>query len=315
MLRNTTKPIITTATTLEDLHRIHRLASAAAGGAEELRRKPFYIFYAEPISPLRVERSVAERVLFCAEHEIPMLFAAGANLGASAPVTPEGGVVQGGAESLAGLVLAFLKNPRVRFIYGANNTAADMRTSIVCYGSPEWPRTVAVYADLGRFYDLPTFGTAGCSDAHRIDAQAGLEAYESILMAVRSGPTLVHDVGYLAYGALWDARMLVLTDMMIRRARHVLRPLDLSPNALAEDAIDQVAREDSLYVAHEHTRANFRQALWLAPKFINRRRLDSYGTEKEMNDLLGEEVRRIEAAHRPMPLEEDKARRIEALLR
>lgn len=315
MVRNTTKPLVTTLTTLEDLRRIHRIGCAVAGGAEALAERPFFLVYLEPISPLRVERSIAERLLFCAEKNIPLLFAAGANLGAAAPVTPEGGLVQGTAESLAGLVLATLRNPRVRFVYGSNNAAADMRSGRICYGSPEWFRTVAMYADMGRFYGLPSWGTAGSSDAHAVDAQTAWEAYEGILMAVQSGSTLVHDVGYLAYGSLYDARMLVLADEMIRRARHLMQPADLSDASLATDVIDDVSRNKSIYLAHEHTRRHFRESLWIPPAWINRDAIALDQAERPpLADLLADEARNILSTHKVPPLAADKQAAIDRII-
>lgn len=315
MVGNTAKPIVATLTSLDDLRTIHRIARAAAGGAERLRERPFFLAYLEPISPLRVERSVAERLLYCAEHDIPILFAAGANLGVGAPVTPEGGVVQGAAESLAGLVVAMLKNEGVQFVFGANNSAVDMRSGRVCYGPPEWPRTVAMYADMGRLYGLPSWGTAGSSDAHAVDAQAAWEAGESILMAVQSGSTLVHDVGYLAHGSLYDARMLVLADEMIRRARFVMKGADLSAESLAVNVIDEVSRQSSVYLAHGHTRRRFRQALWIPPLWVNRDEIAvGHARRQPLSDLLAEEVRRILEENHPRELGAGALREIRAVL-
>ena len=199
---------------------------------QQLKEKPFFLAYLEPISPLKMDESGTDRLLYCAKNEIPIIFAAGANCGSGAPITPEGGVIQGGAESLAGLVLALLKNENARFVYGSNTSSMDMKTTLVCYGAPEWFKTVAMYADMGNYYNLPSWGTAGSSDSFYIDAQAAMEAYEGVLLALQSGSSLVHDVGYLAHGELYDARMLVLTDEMIRRAKHVLKEVDLSKNAL-----------------------------------------------------------------------------------
>jgi trimethylamine--corrinoid protein Co-methyltransferase len=314
MLKNTPKPIVATLATLEDLRAIHRIASAAAGGEEELRRKPFFLTYLEPISPLWVDRSVAERLLYCAEHELPFLFAAGANLGSGAPVTPEGAVVQGVAESLAGLVLARLKNPRVRFLFGANNAALDMRSMQVCYGPPEWFKTVAMYADLGKFHNLPTWGTAGCSDSLAVDAQAAWEAGEGILMAVQSEATLNHNVGYLAHGTTYDARMLVLASAMIARARHLMRPADPSGGALACGVIDEVARGGLPYLAHRHTLERFRQSLWIPPKWVNRRKAAREGPPAPpLGELLAEEVRRILVEHQPRPLDPARLARVNEL--
>ena len=311
MVRNTTKPIISASTSLSDLRQIQAIAERVAGDAETLRAKPFYGLYLEPISPLHIETSIAERALFCAEHEIPFTFAPGANSGSGSPITPEGGVAQGGAESLAGLVLTTLKNPAARFIYGANTTSADMRTTSVCYGAPEWPKTVAIYAEQGKRYQLPTWGTAGCTDAHRLDAQAAFEGYEGILLALQSGTTLAHDVGYLAYGSLYDARFLILCDTMIGRAKHLLRPLDLSEDVLGFEAIEEASRTSMPFLALEHTARHFRDSLWMPPAFINRSKMESYDTERPLNDLLGDEVTRILDSHRPQPLPDSIASAID----
>lgn len=311
MVQHTSKSLVVTATNLHDIEQIYNIACVVAGGADELEAKPFFIAYLEPISPLRLERSIVDRVLFCASHRIPMLFAAGANCGTGAPVTIEGGVVQGNAECLAGLVLASLKNPKVRFIYGANTSSVDMRSMIVCYGSPEWFKSVTMYAKMGKHYALPSWGTAGCSDATCIDAQAAMEAYEGILMALQSGSTLVHDVGYLGHGTLYDARMLVLTNDMICRARHLLRSVDVSEEVLAVNIIDEVAREGSLYLAHPHTLRHFRDALWIPPLYFYRKE-DVQGTD--INVLLREEVQRILSIHKPQMLPLDKVNKINKVL-
>lgn len=302
MVKNTTKPIVTTCTNLEDIQQIHKVAAIVRGGAETLKDKPFFIAYLEPVSPLIMDKAGCERLLYCVENHIPILYAAGANCGSGAPVTPEGGVVQGGAESLAGLVLATLKSDTVRFIYGANTSAMDMRSTIVCYGDPIWFKTTAMYADLGRFYKLPTWGTAGSSDSFSIDAQAAMEAYEGLSLALMAGTTLAHDVAYLAHGELYDARMLVLTDMMIGRVKQILKPVDLSDDALAVDVIDKVARSGGLYLAHPHTSKKFRQSLWLPPKYINRKHL-TLEKEDELTDLLSDEVDKILASHKPKEIE------------
>ncbi len=313
MAKNTTKPIFTTCTCLEDIKQIHEVASIARGGVGSLKERPFFVAYLEPVSPLIMDKAGCERLLYCVENQIPILYAAGANCGSGAPVTPEGGVVQGGAESLAGLVLATLKSDNVKFIYGANTSAMDMRSAIVCYGDPTWFKTTAMYADLGRFYKLPTWGTAGSSDSFSVDAQAAMEAYEGLSLALMAGTTLAHDVGYLAHGELYDARMLVLADMMIGRVKQILKPVDLSEDALAVDVINDVARSGGLYLAHPHTSKSFRKSLWLPPKYINRKHL-TLEKEDDLTDLLSDEVDKILSNHRPKEIDQSRVNEIEEYL-
>jgi len=314
MVRNTSKPLVVTSTTVEDIEQIHRIASIVAGGEDALRTKPFFLAYLEPISPLRFNRSIVTRVLYCAEHGIPILFAAGANCGGGAPVTPEGGLVQGSAESLAGLVLALLKNENAKFVYGANTSVIDMRTSIISYGAPEWYRTVAMYADMGKHYNLPSWGTAGCTDSFALDAQSAMEAYEGILLALLSGTSLAHDVGFMAHGALYDARMLILTDEMVKRARFLLKDVDVSDDALSVDMIDEVARTNALYLAHPRTCQIFRNVLWLPPAYINRSNIADYVKKRPLADYLNEAVAGALSSHQPKELPEPKVTEVQQYL-
>jgi trimethylamine--corrinoid protein Co-methyltransferase len=272
-----------------------------AGGEEQLREKPTILGYVEPLSPLHLDQASTDKLLFLAEKGYPSLYATGANSGATAPVTVEGAVNQGNAEFLAGMVVATLKNEHARLVSGANSSSMDMLTSAVCYGAPEWARTVTMYAALGRFYGLASWGFAGGSDAVEPNFQAGMEAYESILLALQTGSTLAHDMGYLKRGYLYDPRMLVLTQMMVERARKLLRPLDLTEVGLAGQVIDDVARErDDVdnYPSHPHTYEHFRKALWLAPRYFER----GVDHERNLPDLLTDVVKDIVATHKPKPL-------------
>jgi trimethylamine--corrinoid protein Co-methyltransferase len=314
MVKNTVKPIVATATTLEDVQQIHRIAALAVGGEEDLRRKPFFIGYLEPNSPLYADRSSTERLLYCAEQQIPFLYAAGANIGVTAPISLAGAVAQGNAESLFGLVLATLKNENVRFVLGSNSSSADMSYGKVLYGAPEWFKTVAMYADMGRFYGLPIWGTGGCSDAHCIDAQAGFEAYEGILLSCQSGPTMVHDVGYLSYGFLYDVRMVVLANEIIRRARHLTSVIDVDEDAESAQAIDEVARGRwgyGSFLDHPHTAAHFRKNLWLPPRFIQRKMVHAGIFPNELYERLTEEVVNILATHQPAAIKPGRLRAID----
>ena len=299
MLLHSNKPIIATSTCLADLQVPYEMAVLVAGSADALREKPFFITYIEPESPFRFEEDIVNRIWFCGEKGIPTMGVTSSNMGGGGPVTVEGGLAQGTAESLASLVILQTKYPGSGFVFGANSWATDMRSSIVCYGSPECATTTAAYADLGRFYNLPSWGGAGCTDAHSLDAQAGEEAFQSILIAYQSGATIAHDVGFLAYGSLYDARFLVLNQEMIGRVRSMWQRVNPTEENLAVDVIDEVARASisgkgpTIYLKHPHTARHFRKSLYIAPKYIERGSLDLSKPPSSLADRLGAEVEKI----------------------
>jgi len=299
MLIYSTKPIVATSTCLADLQIPYQMAALVAGGDDQFRSKPFFVAYIEPESPLKFEANIVDRIWFCGEKGIPTMGVAASNLGGGGPITMEGALAQGIAESLAALVLLQMKHEGAGFVFGSNTWGTDMRTAIVSYGSPECATSSAAYADMGRFYGLPSWAGAGCTDAHAVDAQAGEEAFQSILFALQSGVTLAHDVGFMAYGSLYDARFLILTAEMISRARHMRRSLDVNEDNLALSVIDDVARASirgegpTIYLSHPHTAKNFRHALYVPPTFIDRKTIN-FGTKEEtLLERLDKEVQEI----------------------
>lgn len=229
MVLNTAKPIIYTAADLPDVKDIVSMAETVAGGLDALRANPSLILYAEPSSPLQHGREALEKLLFCAERNLPVLYVSAAMLGGTAPVTLAGGLVICCAESLSGLVIHQLKNPGAPFIYGGSAPAMDMRTALCSYGSPELQMACSASASLAHYFNLPVFTTAGCSDSHLFDPQAGMEAGYTILMQALAGSNLIHDLGYIGAGMTSSLEMLVLCDEMASTVKYLIRGLEVSP--------------------------------------------------------------------------------------
>lgn len=299
MVINSPRPILMCFVSIEDLKHIHSIAKIVAG--DRINRAPFYMPHLDPLAPLIFDRSCVEKLFFTVDHDLPFIFAASDVCGIMGPVTAEGNVIQGSAECLAGLVLARLRNPNAKYIYGGIGSGADMQTGLATYGSNEWARTTALYAALAKFYDLPAYGTAGCTDSRDVDAQASWEAYRSILYVLQAGSTLVHDVGYMSLGELYDPKMLVLTAELIRDARHLIHPVDIKRAEESVSVIDEVARGSLCYLTHPHTKKNFRKSMYFS-KMLDRSKL--HQNCYPMRARLQNEAKRILARHTPVPLDE-----------
>jgi len=305
MIRGSIKPNIYTAKNRADMEDIYRIAAAIAGGEGALREKPFFMLYAEPISPLLFPEESLQKLIFCAEKGIPAAYHPSTNTGGGGPITLAGALALGNAECLVGLIISQLIRPGTPFLYGMNTAAMDMKSAIVSYGSPEWPLGIMAQMDLARYYNIPAWSAGGASDSKVVDTQAGIEMTFSILTNLLARATLVHDVGYIEYGSTSSMEAVVIADEIIREARFLTGGLNINPTTLALDAIARV-KPGGGFLADDHTLDNFRTSQWI-PKMIDRSRYDSWKAAgaKDMFTRANERAREILAEHEVTPLSED----------
>lgn len=305
MIRGSIKPNVYTANDRRDMEDIYRIACAVAGGEEELRAKPFLLHYAEPISPLLYNDESVDKLLFCAEKGIPVTYPPSPNTGGGGPITLAGAIALGNAETLAGLVLTQLVRKGTPFLYGMNTAALDMRTAIVSYGSPEWAMGMPAWTDLARTYNLPIWGAAGATDSKVVDAQAGVEATVTVMMALLSRCNLIHDVGYIEYGSTSSMEMLVLVDEIISEARYMMGGVAVNELTLAREPIHN-AEPGAGFLADMHTLDNWKWAQW-PPRLFDRFQYDVWA-EKGSQDLAqraNQRARQILAEHEVPSLPEE----------
>ena len=305
MIRGSVKPNVYTAKDRADMEDIYRIAAAVAGGEQALREKPFFLLYAEPISPLLFPEESLQKLIFCAEKGVPAAYPPSTNTGGGGPITLAGALALGNAECLVGLIISQLIRPGTPFLYGMNTAALDMKSAIVSYGSPEWPLGMMAQMDLARYYNLPAWSAGGASDSKVVDTQAGIEMTFSILSNFMARATLVHDVGYIEYGSTSSMEALVIADEIIRESRYLTGGLDINPTTLALDAIARV-KPGGGFLADDHTLDNFRTSQWI-PRMIDRSRYDSWKAagSKDMFTRANERARKILAEHQVTPLSED----------
>jgi trimethylamine--corrinoid protein Co-methyltransferase len=195
MLQNTKKPLIVTAHGPNDMTSIIKIATAVYGNEDKVKKRPPIVLYSEPLSPYIHTDMGVKKCLQCCDYEIPFIYISAAMMGASAPPTLEGALVQTIAEALAGLVIFQQKRPGSKFIFGGDSSIMDMRTGIFTYGAPELNILNAALADMSHYYKLPFFCLAGATDAKVLDAQAGFEYAMSIYIATLNGCNIIHDLG------------------------------------------------------------------------------------------------------------------------
>ncbi len=314
MLKGSSKPIVFTACDAKDIEDIYEMAVAVAGDEGRLRANPFLVHYAEPISPLIHAPEGTGKLLFCAEHGIPVAYPSGTMAGASTPAALAGACALANAECLSGLVIHQLAAPGAPFIYGVNVSVMDMRSTSVVYGGPEWSLTSAAFADLARFYRLPAWGTAGASDSKVLDAQAGLEAMCSISTAILGRSNLVHDVGYIESGLTSSMEMVLICDEIIAMMGLIYGGMPMDADRLALDVIDAVGPGGS-FLDTDHTLRYFRSDHFL-PGLLDRNYFERWQQDgaRDIVDRANARARDILASHQPVPLPDAAHTAIEKVL-
>jgi len=292
MAKNTKKPIVTSAYDTRGVNDLIDMASIIKG-SRDLSEKPFMIHLMASLSPLVHPADVLGKLLICAERKIPVIFSTAQAGGSTAPVTLAGELIVSLAEGLSALAIAQLKSEGAPVIMPGWVSNADMRTIIPLYGSPELSLLICALADIYHWLGLPTFGTAGCTDAKVADEQAAMESAFSCVTQALSGSNFIHDIGYLESGLTGSLDLLVMTHELLGMIRRFKRGINLDKESLAVDLIDRVGIGGH-YLLEEHTLQHFRVENWQADLFDKSgyEEWSSHG-RKTLTDRAKERIREV----------------------
>jgi trimethylamine--corrinoid protein Co-methyltransferase len=312
MASHSIKPIVTTAQGREDLQEIWEVSKLLRGGEGELRAKPYWIHYAEPISPLKHPVDSVDKLLFCARTGMPVIYSPAPIAGSTAPMSIAGHVVQGLAESLFGLVIHQLAAPGAPFIMGMGPAVLDMTTGQCSYNAPEYLMAYMAIVEMHHYLNLPNWGYAGTSDSQIADQQATFEAGLLTFMSAMAGSNLNHDVGYLDFGRTGSLEMIVVLNEIIDQVRRMLKGVPITADTLALNVIQEGAREGQ-FLTHPHTLQHLRATQW-RPELISRMGYEKW-VERDGLDLMQRanlKLKKILETHHCAEVSKDLVNQIEA---
>ncbi len=301
-IENSIKPVFFTAGSEEDLRIILEMASAVAGEPDGLAIAPFLIHYSEPTSPLTHSAEAVAKLICCAENRIPLNYTPALLAGSTGPVTLAGALSVAVAEALSGLVIHQLVRKGAPIITGVAATSMDMLHATASYAAPEFRLTHSAYADLFHYYGLPIWGTAGCSDAHLPDLQAGAEYGFTLLTAALDGTNLIHDCGYIGQGFIAAPEMIPFADEVIGMVKRYLQGFEIDEDHLALD-VTRAVGPGGHFLGEKHTLDFFMKEHW-RPGLFNRENLPNWikKGQKTLNEKLVAKALDILKNHNPEPL-------------
>jgi len=311
ILNNTTKPIIYVTNEFSGCVDAVEMAEVVAGGAEELKTRPFAACYINVTTGLQHNEDALQKLLFLAEKGLPALYIPVCIGGISGPITAAGSVAVVNAGALVGLVLSQLKREGAPFITsGMSGGALDMRTMVSPYCEPDHR---GIPHGLAHHYNLPMFGLGGCSDSKLVDQQAAAEAALTMMAETLGGANLIHDLGYLESGLSGSLAQLVICNEIASWVEYFMAPVEVNDDTLALDLIDE-AGPDGQFLDSDHTMKYFRKRWY--PEVIERDNYDQWLADggESLGERAAQRVDKILAEHQPEPLSDDIQQRIKAIV-
>jgi trimethylamine--corrinoid protein Co-methyltransferase len=268
-LKNCLKPIKCSAPDADEVEAITRLGCLVAGGEAAYRQRPFITSMCAPlISPLTLDREGTDVLIHLAREQLPCSVAIAPNAGLTAPMSLLGTVAQGNAEFLACAVLVQMVQPGRPTLYDMVPTVADMRSLAYAPGAIETGILATGFAQMARFYSVPSAAFAGVTNAKVNDAQSGFESGMGALAAVLGG------VDLLSMGGVFDALMAfdfakaVIDHEIALMLKRALRGITFSRDDLALEVIAQVG-PGGTFLDTAHTQKRMRTEA-LLPQIADR---------------------------------------------
>lgn len=227
------KPIVTGSFSLQTLSSMIDMLAIFSSSRQALADKPQAVFDVCPSPPLIWSEFGAGNLMELAREHVPAELISMPLAGAAAPVTLLGSVVQHAAESLSGIAIHQLANPRAPIVWGGAPAIFDMRRGTTPMGAIETAMIDAAYAQVGKSLNLPTHAYLGASDAKIVDAQAGMESGISTLVGALAGINMISGAGMLDFLACQSPEKLVVDAEGIAMAQRLLAGIEVRTDTLA----------------------------------------------------------------------------------
>ena len=315
--KNTPAPMLILCEDREKARDCVELASIAAGGEEELRKKPnAYNAGMCPNPPLLFDDKLTEGVMECARHGLPVWFLPMDNAGASAPITLAGTIVQTNATNLAGICLMQIIHPGLGVSYGDIPCFMDFHTGIASVGCPEEALHCVAATQMAKFYGLPSQIWSGVTDTKIVDVQTG---YESALTML---PTILAGANRLVCGALesyYSAsyETVIIQDEIFGMARRIAEGVEVNEETMAVPLINKIAplaatKMGGHFMAEKHTLEHATKERYV-PRISDKttRQIWEKAGSKTLSQVAKERVEEILAKHKPEPPPSDILKEME----
>jgi len=315
ILKNSLKPIVAGAFTIEGLYEMRHMLELVVGGEKALRRRPRLLMDVCPSPPLKWSKMTSQNLIDSARFDIPIEIIPAPQLGSTAPATLAGLLVQHNAEFLSGLVMSQLVNAGLPVVYSGSPSLMDMRYGTGCVGNIEVAMLSTAYSQIARFYDIPSGAYLGMSESKIIDAQAALESVAGTIIGTLAGINCITGPGMLGFENCQSYEKLVIDNEICGMALRLAGNISVNEETLAFDLIEKVG-PGGHFLSQKHTLKWFQIEEHMPSVVIDKMSKAQWERTGAKNALqrAKEHVDKILKKHHPKPLPPDIERELDSFM-
>jgi len=253
------------------------LTSIIVGGDDELIKHPRLVGFFNPTSPLMLTKIMLNGLFVWAKYKQPTIIAPAASAGSTAPVTLAGLITQTNMEILSSITLTQLINRGAPIFYSTMSAPMDPPTGNVAWGSIETGLITSAFAQLGRFYNIPSRGPGAVTESKVFDIQNGYERFMTLLCAASSGLNYITCAGTYESSLSEALELLLIDDELIDIIKRGMEGVQVNEDSIAMDEIKKIVTTTRNFLGTKHSVKNIRKELFV-PKLADR---DRRGTWKK----------------------------------
>ena len=299
-LKNCKKPVRSNTPTIRDLEQVLELGYTIAGSEAAYMERPFINHhYCPMVSPLTMDVESTEAMIYLIEKGLPVYGTIVPNAGLTSPMSLLGTVALGNAEFLALACMMQMILPGAPLIYAVLSTVADMRTGAYASGAIETGVLQMAHTMMANFYNVPSGGYIGLTNAQTTDAQSGYETGMNTTAALLAGASLFNMGGLLGGLMAFDFAKAVMDNEIAMMLKQVKKGVRFSEEELCLDLIKEVGPGGN-YIDVMHTVKNMREVTFF-PKVAGREGRPQWllSGQHDARDRAVEEANRILSQENP----------------
>jgi trimethylamine--corrinoid protein Co-methyltransferase len=226
---------------------------------DELKRLPSVMTVINVNSPRRVDKELIAGLMAMTENGQPCIVTPFTLCGAMSPVTVAGALAQQTAEALSVIVLIQLLKPGTPVVFGGFTSNVDMKSGAPAFGTPEYTQSTIVGGQIARRWGMP-YRSSNVNASNAVDAQSTHESIMSIWACILSHTSFMHHgTGWLEGGLVSSYEKTIVDAETLHAMAAWLKPMDLSDDALAFEALKEVQPGGHFFGA-THTMARYETA-------------------------------------------------------